>query len=740
VQSPSVLSCRRLVITCLFVILISASFLWLGCVTGVIATTERATHSGGSTTGSGMAIGLFTNASTLSIPNGSDLVQTSGYSEPGKGQARYVFDTGVDAAYAAVNPRTSFVSANDRGFRLAELVINPLMAGAAGDGVTVDNVAVVAAGNYAFANERMLAGDGPIYGIDGDMTFAGATAPMVSNLNLKQLDPDLGQSTLAFLNCEGIEATGIRIHTGDAKGAGHMDNTVGLLVNGGSGHKIRNVVATGNGKVTYVRFWNCTDSTFENIHVHDGEFEDFEMAPEGFRVPDDLVQGIHLADCTNCNLVNPIVRDLLGNATYWDTAKLVRDYRNFRTRGIAGGGNTHCTVLDPQVSNVEQGIDFSGNGGFLGNNACTIEGGHTRDCGSVGVKFANAQQRCKAIGHIAENCGMMGFLISGSDRTYKNYDICFIGCTSINPGYNDVHFDTDIEPLAHCGFCVWTDAPGGCEGAKVVDCRSLDKQGFFLFGDDPHEPANPTTTWPGVGATRATMRYPWTAPSGSYSITFSTGETRTAAFTNGSTAVTWAGGLASAVTHPFVSRPGKMQYGFLNEAAYNPASARPNTAVNCESVGHIIAAEKGFHSFRCHMKGSGLQEVQHNSNTPLQWDVPLDNTVGMHAGPNYDRITFQKPGKYRIRGLLSFAPVAGAGYRRAQIKLNGATRFTFPYPAVPGENTVTPFDAEITVTAKGHYVQLFVEQTSGAPINIDRTISFIIVEAVGGPSVVASPW
>src|SRR5689334_22554829 len=99
---------------------LARSILLIAITCGVILCLE-ATNSGGSggsggssdtTTGSGMAIGLFTNASALSIPNGSDLVQTSGYSEPGKGQARYVFDAGVDAAYAAANPRISFVSAN----------------------------------------------------------------------------------------------------------------------------------------------------------------------------------------------------------------------------------------------------------------------------------------------------------------------------------------------------------------------------------------------------------------------------------------------------------------------------------------------------------------------------------------------------------------------------------------------------------------------------------------------------
>lgn len=68
--------------------------------------------------GNVMAIGLFNAASSLTIPVGTDLVQTSGYSAKGKGAARYFHDATVDAAYATANPRTSFVDQAGRGFKL----------------------------------------------------------------------------------------------------------------------------------------------------------------------------------------------------------------------------------------------------------------------------------------------------------------------------------------------------------------------------------------------------------------------------------------------------------------------------------------------------------------------------------------------------------------------------------------------------------------------------------------------
>jgi hypothetical protein len=83
--------------------------------------------------GNTMAIGLFDDAHLLTIPVGTDMVRTSGYATPGKGVADYVFDVAVDAAYVAANPRTSFTSANSRGFRLVTEFPNAHQFGAEGD-------------------------------------------------------------------------------------------------------------------------------------------------------------------------------------------------------------------------------------------------------------------------------------------------------------------------------------------------------------------------------------------------------------------------------------------------------------------------------------------------------------------------------------------------------------------------------------------------------------------------------
>lgn len=95
-----------------------------------------------------LSIGTFSIANTLSIPVGTDLVQTSGYASSGYGSAKYTYDATVNSTYVTANPRTSFLSANGRGFKLAEPFLNVQQTGAKGDGTTDDTVAIQAAFDY----------------------------------------------------------------------------------------------------------------------------------------------------------------------------------------------------------------------------------------------------------------------------------------------------------------------------------------------------------------------------------------------------------------------------------------------------------------------------------------------------------------------------------------------------------------------------------------------------------------
>lgn len=112
--------------------------------------------------GNVMAIGLFTAFAALSIPSGTDIVRTAGYSSTGVGVAEYMYDAAVDSAYVTAHPRTSAISSNGRGFRLRlEQDLTPQMAGGKGDltaiGAGTDNSAAINALIAAHATQAKCA-------------------------------------------------------------------------------------------------------------------------------------------------------------------------------------------------------------------------------------------------------------------------------------------------------------------------------------------------------------------------------------------------------------------------------------------------------------------------------------------------------------------------------------------------------------------------------------------------------
>lgn len=617
--------------------------------------------------------------------------------------------------------------------RIHILGVSPKDFGAAGDGLLADGSPNPSATNDIAAVNACLTWaldrGYPVYdevhqfAVSGDITISNRIRPNVS-LRLRQLSPTATRKTLSFIDCEKIRGE-CEVDIGTAKAVGSMDQAFGIRVIGGSGHKFR-ATATGDGKVTYVQFWRTTDSEFF-AYVHDGEFDDAAAS-------DDVVQGIAFADNVGSKLY-PTVKNLTGNATYFtqsgwtgDPATSVKKlFPNLRTRGIAGGGNVDCTVVVPEIDNVDQAIDFSGNGGGWGNRNLQIFFGHTTNCGSVGVKLSGVPNECRVIGHVSRNAGMANFIVRGGDQPgILAEDNELFGCTGINPGYNDIHHDTDLDPSVHTAlFC---DGEGGgafVAGTRAVGLKAIDKQGFYVVGDDPYYLGAPLgATWPGAGATTAIMTEPWTGYTGDYSATFKTtagNETKTVTLTAGSTTITWTGGLTGDVTHPFVSRPAAMTHGAYNWAAYT--DERPNELIDFKSEGHTIAAEKGFQRDVCHITASGSLAAAHNTNTAVTFDVEVDDTSLMHDPATPDRIYPKRPGVYRVRGMIPWVANA-TGYRRVEVKKLGgaATQFTLAFAPVSGELTVCPFDCEFNITAAdiaaNAYFHLTGEQTSGAALDI----------------------
>lgn len=345
-----------------------------------------------------------------------------------------------------------------------EMGVSPRDFGATGDGVADDTTAVTAALTYAFANSLAVDGGNGQYAVNGNLSFTGAVRPFIRRLRLKQTNPATGRITLRLFNCDQVRIDSLHIDVGSSQTLGEMNGTLGLLIDGGSRHTIRNVTATGNGKLSYVGFWNCTDSLFDNVKVHDGLFNDAAAV-------DDVVQGIWLNTCTNCTLAHPKVHSLTGNAKY--PAGVGPTYAELRTRGIVLNGCVGVTIVAPSLRNVDQGIDVTGS---AGNRKIVILGGRSYEMASVGVKLANSAVDCRVIGHIAEKCGFHAFLASGpaeAGLTYKTMDCDFLGCEAINTGWNGIAFADKSGFMIRAGDFD-ADFP---KGIRFINCVSKDDQG-----------------------------------------------------------------------------------------------------------------------------------------------------------------------------------------------------------------------------------------------------------------------
>jgi hypothetical protein len=359
---------------------------------------------------------------------------------------------------------TSACLSQDRG------EVDPMSFGAVGDGVANDTEAVKRALRSSVERGLPLNGGEKIFAVSDALRVERATRPWIRSLRLKQTAPVNGMVTLRFVDCQGVRIDRLEVNLGIAASVGDCNSSFGLWVYGGSNHRVANVTAFGHGKNSLIAIWNTTGSVYEDLTVRDAIFDDPSAT-------DDVMQGIWLYRNTDCVVRRPVVSNLQGNASYAGVR-----FPNLRTRGIALNGNARVTVADAVVSNVDQGIDFTGQDGNL---SCRVTGGRTFQCTSVGVKLSNSAVDCSVSGHIAERIGMYAFMASGPSGPgmhHKTRDCDFTDCTALDVGYNRIAHPTTAGFHVHHGDADF-DYP---MGIRFIRCHARDRQqvrtmkyGFF---------------------------------------------------------------------------------------------------------------------------------------------------------------------------------------------------------------------------------------------------------------------
>lgn len=166
-----------------------------------VADPTSITGSKGDPGGSAMSIGLFTQASGLSIPIGTDRVRTSGYDTAGIGGGDYIADAAVNSSFVSANPRTSFISANGRGFRLDPYqYLTFEMFGGHPDAVVAANLRDTTGGTYNDAAMAAVQGfanrttNGPNFIIGPRVNFKGDYR-FQNGIDLKKIVELIGTTT-----------------------------------------------------------------------------------------------------------------------------------------------------------------------------------------------------------------------------------------------------------------------------------------------------------------------------------------------------------------------------------------------------------------------------------------------------------------------------------------------------------------------------------------------------------------
>lgn len=312
--------------------------------------------------------------------------------------------------------------------------------GAVGDGVEDDSAAIL----LALATGATCTGAGRTYGIDGNLTLPASVH--IRDATFLQLNPGattrrtLYQSAGTLCRLENIK---VNIN-GDGLG-GEASDAAGIYISGCARVNMVDVEVTGNDKGTGILLADCDDVTLDRPYVHDMKHGDSTSSDPG----DDKMQGIWLIRGTRAVINSPVIRSLHAE---WSGQAAFNRY----TRGIAVSGTENFTINAPLISDVDQGIDISGdeNPQYF-----SIVGGAVEECYTWGVKCANSTQDGSVLGTTAKRCGIAGFVASAPTvtMTYQTQQLDFIGCKAIATGYGNVWQATQNV----CGFRVMNNSGAG---------------------------------------------------------------------------------------------------------------------------------------------------------------------------------------------------------------------------------------------------------------------------------------
>lgn len=334
--------------------------------------------------------------------------------------------------------------------------------GAIGNGIAIDNTAILAAITAGIAANKPVNGFGKTYGIAGNLTLPDSA--WLENIKFKQLTPDVG-TVRTLTSAEGSNIHLVRVtvdrNGSGANGAHQVD--AGVHIEGGSNHYLENVEVFGDDIGSGIALVNVTDSWMVKCHVHDIKY--LLASDPG----NDRVQGIWLSGCTNVKQRDCHTHEIGGDFGGGYTLRW--------SRGFCYNGNIGTRIWGCESHDVDQGYDITGS---VGNTRFVFDHCSARDCMVNGFKFANTARDGQVNNCTAERIGLWGFVASGPSGAgmtgLGTSDIQFTACVAYDTG----GWSGPGTPVGgtKAGFRVMYAGfePDTLLGIRFLSCKAHDRQ------------------------------------------------------------------------------------------------------------------------------------------------------------------------------------------------------------------------------------------------------------------------
>lgn len=350
---------------------------------------------------------------------------------------------------------------------------------AAGDGVTDDNAAFLA----ALESGRIVDGGGRTFAIRDVLrpsSFAG-----LRNCKLRWLDP-AAHPTGALLNIVGIsvfDIDSVEIDIGDVTntGAAGDSDRNGLRIwssNPGvttvEGFRVSRVSVTGNGHGSRIQIRGAKRFHVDDCYVHDC------IASYTTDPTNDIMNGFDFKYCTNFTFSNNRVDRLLSVQSGAPT--------NIHTRGYLVAECQDFLDVNNCATSVGQGCDYSGAitpTDPIGVRGFNKIGGVYADCGYFGIKFANVARDGRISDVSVIRPGMIGVVASGSNVTLtgaseqlNTQNLDFFNCKVIDPLGRTGYASQGFRVMSNSNSPTWP------RGVRFHNCVASDTQASpkMVFG------------------------------------------------------------------------------------------------------------------------------------------------------------------------------------------------------------------------------------------------------------------